>query len=262
MPLPIVDFTYIANIPLEVSFINTTEGATTYDWDFGDGASSTDFEPTHSYATPGLYTVTLTATNEDGSLVLSKDIAPDPYTTIPLEELITMELPVGMVLDPIFKATAIKKWQLWLQVLVVPKIPTPVVHNDQYWPTLANNLVALCVIYDAYMKQAQGAAIISLAVSSGNLEAQGNGQEKRIVTGPTEVEWFEASKLLDILAKPGATKDKQSIFDTMRQSVCDLAFRINVKLPMCPVILRTTIVPQTTVSSKKGWNPILRYPLN
>ncbi|MFK8009098.1 MAG: PKD domain-containing protein [Saprospiraceae bacterium] len=41
----------------------TAAGAIGWTWDFGDGMSSTDASPTHMYATPGLYDVSLTATN-------------------------------------------------------------------------------------------------------------------------------------------------------------------------------------------------------
>ncbi|NUM48073.1 MAG: PKD domain-containing protein, partial [Anaerolineales bacterium] len=47
---------------------NTSFGTDlTYLWDFGDGNTSTDVNPTHLYATLGTYTVTLTATNTLGS---------------------------------------------------------------------------------------------------------------------------------------------------------------------------------------------------
>ncbi len=57
--------------PLTVTFENesTNTGAgvlTDYLWDFGDGTSSTEFEPTHVYDEPGIYTVSLTATNSLG----------------------------------------------------------------------------------------------------------------------------------------------------------------------------------------------------
>ncbi len=42
-----------------VKFINNSSGGFAYYWDFGDGNSSTDFEPIHTYADTGLYTVKL-----------------------------------------------------------------------------------------------------------------------------------------------------------------------------------------------------------
>ena len=36
-------------------------------WNFGDGATSTAANPSHAYATAGVYTVTLTATDDDGA---------------------------------------------------------------------------------------------------------------------------------------------------------------------------------------------------
>jgi PKD repeat protein len=48
-----------------VQFTNTSHGGMppyTYAWDFGDGGTSTDENPTHTYAAPGNYTVKLTVT--------------------------------------------------------------------------------------------------------------------------------------------------------------------------------------------------------
>lgn len=39
---------------------------TSYLWDFGDGTTSTDSNPTHTYAAQGFYTISLTITGEDG----------------------------------------------------------------------------------------------------------------------------------------------------------------------------------------------------
>jgi len=44
-----------------VEFINTSLGATSYLWDFGDGNTSTEENPTHHYTSPGTYAVSLTA---------------------------------------------------------------------------------------------------------------------------------------------------------------------------------------------------------
>ncbi|MFT4220199.1 MAG: PKD domain-containing protein [Microbacterium sp.] len=48
-----------------------------YSWDFGDGAKSTDANPTHAYAASGTYTVTLTLTDDMGATntaTLSKQV--------------------------------------------------------------------------------------------------------------------------------------------------------------------------------------------
>ncbi len=54
--------------PLTVQFTDTSTGSpTSWLWNFGDGNTSTDQNPQHTYAAPGTYSVTLTATNEYGS---------------------------------------------------------------------------------------------------------------------------------------------------------------------------------------------------
>jgi PKD repeat protein len=45
----------------------STGSPTSWDWDFGDGTSSTDQSPTHVYSTPGQYTISLTVSNSEGS---------------------------------------------------------------------------------------------------------------------------------------------------------------------------------------------------
>ncbi|MFZ4563885.1 MAG: PKD domain-containing protein [Bacteroidales bacterium] len=53
-----------------VIFNNTTSGADSYLWDFGDGQTSTEQNPTHTY-TGGPFTVTLSATNSNGTSTAS-----------------------------------------------------------------------------------------------------------------------------------------------------------------------------------------------
>jgi PKD repeat protein len=53
--------------PLTVTFTNHSSEADDYLWDFGDGETSTDFEPTHVYSQAGVYTVTLQASGPDGT---------------------------------------------------------------------------------------------------------------------------------------------------------------------------------------------------
>lgn len=58
----------------EVSFSNNSIAATTYTWDFGDGNSSMDADPVHTYTDDGTYTITLTASNDCGSVEVSNTI--------------------------------------------------------------------------------------------------------------------------------------------------------------------------------------------
>ncbi len=49
------------NAPLTLTFTNLSTDATAYLWDFGDGTTSNQENPTHIYATPGEYNVSLAA---------------------------------------------------------------------------------------------------------------------------------------------------------------------------------------------------------
>jgi len=53
----------------EISFTNTSTNATQYSWNFGDGTTSMDENPTHVYTEVGTYPVTLSASSDDGCTV-------------------------------------------------------------------------------------------------------------------------------------------------------------------------------------------------
>ncbi|NNL67796.1 MAG: DNRLRE domain-containing protein, partial [Myxococcales bacterium] len=54
--------------PLTVDFTDLSTGApTAWLWDFGDGGSSTERDPSHTYPDPGSYDVTLEVSNDQGS---------------------------------------------------------------------------------------------------------------------------------------------------------------------------------------------------
>lgn len=68
---PVADFysaTQSGTVPLRVSFYDRSEGTLPlrYLWDFGDGSTSLEQTPTHTYTTNGKYTVSLTVTNSLG----------------------------------------------------------------------------------------------------------------------------------------------------------------------------------------------------
>ncbi len=69
-PFPVANFS--SNIthgypPLSIQFTDLSQNATGWNWDFGDGNDSTERNPVHEYKDPGIYSVNLTATNENGT---------------------------------------------------------------------------------------------------------------------------------------------------------------------------------------------------
>jgi hypothetical protein len=71
---PVAAFSANAN-GLQVSFTNTSQDATSYTWNFGDGSpSSNATSPQHTYTAPGVYTVTLVASNGCGADVVTQTV--------------------------------------------------------------------------------------------------------------------------------------------------------------------------------------------
>lgn len=90
------------NTAFTANFTNSSVGSTSYNWDFGDGNSSSSASPTHVYASGGEYFVCLTAYNlcgdstqfcdsvsiagnsniEEANLIPSFDLYPNPASTI------------------------------------------------------------------------------------------------------------------------------------------------------------------------------------
>ncbi len=69
---PTVAFSASNNLPATgeaLTFTNTSENATEYFWDFGDGTTSTEENPMHVYQEEGTYLVTLSAVNGEGCVV-------------------------------------------------------------------------------------------------------------------------------------------------------------------------------------------------
>lgn len=75
LPAPLIaNFGFETN-DLTVKFSNASTNATTYSWDFGDGtATSSEENPEHTYASGGIYTVKLTASNNSESNEIVKQV--------------------------------------------------------------------------------------------------------------------------------------------------------------------------------------------
>ena len=63
------------DVPLTVQFVNQSSGTiSVVSWNFGDGNSSGDVNPKHTFGTPGLFTVTLTVSGPGGTSNVSRQI--------------------------------------------------------------------------------------------------------------------------------------------------------------------------------------------
>uniref|UniRef100_UPI001CA7B362 PKD domain-containing protein n=1 Tax=Flagellimonas meishanensis TaxID=2873264 RepID=UPI001CA7B362 len=68
LPQVISSFTFTVDEDTgTVEFINISEKATSYEWDFGDGDTSNEINPVKTYGASGTYTVVLTASNTAGA---------------------------------------------------------------------------------------------------------------------------------------------------------------------------------------------------
>ncbi len=91
--LPVADFNAhprSGNAPLSVHFTDSSQDATEWNWNFGDGDNSIDESPEHIYSTAGNYIVNLTVYNENGTdsktLEITVDEAPSDDETSPVAD--------------------------------------------------------------------------------------------------------------------------------------------------------------------------------
>ncbi len=98
---PTADFTGTPTTILEresVTFTNTSQYAATCQWNFGDGQTSTEINPVHTYMTPGTYTVTLRVENTLGNDTKTRTnyITVNANTNPPVADFAASETEVSM----------------------------------------------------------------------------------------------------------------------------------------------------------------------
>ena len=117
-PSPIADFTpNNTSFPEpgnEYEFTNNSIGADLYNWEFGDGTQTDEFQPTHNYPNYGGYFITLTAINEFGC-------ADTAVHYINVELLTSLHVPNAMAIGEIGEAsiflpkgTGIAEYHVWI----------------------------------------------------------------------------------------------------------------------------------------------------
>lgn len=162
MAAPIANFTFTTN-GLTAQFTDaTTGGVISWLWDFGFltlgvPTTSTGANPLILFPGDGIYQVSLTATNAEGSntffMLLVMTTVPNLNLTI--LEMVLSELPSGIPVNRNTFNNLIKKWQLFLQP--AQHILDADVFNETKWKPIANVLIAKLIIYELINLAAQSA---------------------------------------------------------------------------------------------------------
>ncbi|MEQ9186107.1 MAG: PKD domain-containing protein [Cryomorphaceae bacterium] len=83
---PTADFT-TSQSGLAITFAYDGQGGEIFEWDFGDGATSTEESPVHTYADYGVYEVALSVSNTGGSAKSNADVAVEGDDLVMIQEL-------------------------------------------------------------------------------------------------------------------------------------------------------------------------------
>lgn len=126
---------------LEVAFTNFSQNASSYQWDFGDGQTSTDKDPTHAYAAAGEYTVVLTASNSEGQ-------------TAKREEKISLSDPDALL--TLLTGSESKTWYLQREGIALGI--GPAANDNQWWSFGGVTPLAdrPCILDDSYTFKRDG----------------------------------------------------------------------------------------------------------
>lgn len=262
-----IEFLFNKN-QLEVSFMNlSTDVVGSPLWDFGDGNTSTDINPVHTYAKSGRYNVTLSyglGEEESQSQVIM--VSDKVFTTLSdtIYNLIDYLLPED-VFGPISlsqKQQLISKWQLYLAPIVNHCIPFEEFNNELYFEALENQLVMEAAAYDFMVlrlnQMVQGFSTkLSESQSSGSGSSEGTDEEgniKHITTGPSEVEFFnEEDYLSDVFSNVIKAMNPDGIIALMKSQLCMLSERLDIYLPICQRLPKSVVVPRVVNRRKAGF---------
>lgn len=90
-----------AEAPATIAFTNTSQGAESYVWDFGDGTQSTEMSASHRYTHAGKYEVSLTAAKGKKTDTMTQSVTIDP----PAKCLIEITTDYGVMMAELYDAT-------------------------------------------------------------------------------------------------------------------------------------------------------------
>lgn len=276
----------------EVTFLNTSrkvpEGST-YLWDFGvDGEKSTEKNPPpFTYENEGFYLVSLQvkppSTSGQDSITVEETlgISDKGFSTLSdsIYNLINHYIPDALLgyISKSDKKVYIEKWQLYIQPLVNHEVPVEEYSNEFAYYALENQLIMELAAYDWMMTGVMNLmrSVSTTIEDSSTTNSQtpsdsqeyGNGNVKKITTGPSEVEFFDTNisgdekasltKALNSALQPGG------LLENIKDNICMLAERLDIYLPLCRRNA-SHVIPEVSNRRKPGLlgGPNPSYPVN
>lgn len=277
----IVDFRTTI-VGLKVKFTNTSSSlleGQSFEWAFGDGKTSTEKDPVHLYDDAGSFFVSLAIKDNNGIIKKTENeirVTDKVKTQLSgsIYDLIDQYIPLNIfgTLSYNTKRQFIEKWQLYLQPLVNHIIPLEEYSNELYYEALENQLIMELAAYDflslslANAIKATSVSIVGSTLDESNTEEDTTGNDvtttsrvKKIITGPTEVEYFDSSDTDSNVIK---SLQSSGVIEMLKQNICMLAERLEIYLPICRS-KSLTMVPKVVNRRKPkeldGPDPV--YPL-
>lgn len=266
----VVDFIF-NTVGLKSNFINLSYEVPdeyTYSWDFGDGETSTELNPTHEYQKMGFYRVSMSIVDSNNRPVekVTKTVLISDKVKTHLSNsiyvLINTYIPYSIFgkVPSSVKQQFIEKWQLYIQPLVNHEIPVEDFNNELYYEALENQLIMELAAYDYMILNIQNVInATSQTIIKDNSQSSGSssdtssasgGSIKKIVTGPTEVEYFnDTESEKDFILNITKATQPGGFIDILKQNLCMLAGRLDIYLPICEN--QTRVVVPRVVNRRK-----------
>lgn len=248
---------------IRASVLSTLAEGATYIWDMGDGSQPISGVKTleYTYGSDGVYFITLDITGEDIpndekkiKLVQSVVISSNSLTQLngSIYDLIYNFIPKSLNQHVNNEQVDffIQKWQLHLQPIVNHEIPLEEYNNELYYEALENTLIMQLAAYEltviSVFNLLQAITNIVSESSSSSSNEPGSGTVdieqaiKKIVTGPSEVEYYDNP---DLYSDSDANMVKNMIgafkpggmIDTLKENICMTAKRLQIFIPIiCP----------------------------
>jgi len=150
-----------------------------------------------------------------------------PFTET-IEAFLRSELPANLTLNEDYRNQRIFYWRRFLQEAFY--ILDSDLNIEEKWPVEVNMLIAKLVVYDAIMLAAQG-SLASFFGGDYTSTSTIGGSLAKIETGPTKVEYHSVGRGIESIFRMGP--NGETPFEIIMTSLCGLASKLGVKVPMC-----------------------------